>query len=230
MPVSDSCELVEMFAVDPGRITAVPLGVSAAFHPRRSEDLETLARRGLRAGAYALCVSTLEPRKKISELLYAWERLPLSLRTDYPLVLAGGSGWRNEDLRSQVERAVAAGWLKHLGFVEEAELPTIYSGASLFLYPSIYEGFGLPPVEAMASGVPVIVSDRSCLPEVCADAARYVDPDDLDGFATAIEAALTDQVWRAGAVKRGLARAEQFTWRRCIDDTVAVYRHTLSHS
>lgn len=223
-------ELTEMFAVSPSRVTSVPLGVSEAFQPRKAKELVGLSKWGLRSGEYALCVSTLEPRKKISELLCAWERLPAPLRERYPLVLAGGSGWRNDDLRSQVERAVGAGWLKHLGFLEEAVLPLIYSGASLFIYPSIYEGFGLPPIEAMASGVPVIVSDRSCLPEVCGDAARHVDPDDLDGFTAAIEASLTDPAWRAGAVQRGLERAAQFTWRRCIDDTVAVYRRTLGHS
>ena len=222
-------ELIEMFGLQPERVTAVPLGVEDKFHPRAAEDVQPqLSALGLQPGAYALCVSTLEPRKKIAELLAAWESLPRSLRDSVPLVLAGGAGWRNEALRQAVDRGVAQGWLKHLGFVEEAAMPPLYAGARLFIYPSIYEGFGLPPLEAMASGVPVIVSNRSCLPEVSGDAARYIDPDDIDGFKATIEEALSDDDARQTRIGRGLARAASFTWARCIEGTVAVYRTALA--
>jgi alpha-1,3-rhamnosyl/mannosyltransferase len=141
-------------------------------------------------------------------------------------VLAGAAGWLNEALHQQIDRAVAGGWIKHLGFVPEAALPALYAGAELFLYPSIYEGFGLPPVEAMASGVPTIVANRSCLPEICGDAVKYVDPDDHTGFATAILAALTDASWRKQARDDGLARAADYDWAKCAAGTAAVYaRH-----
>ena len=217
-------EMIEMFAVRPDAVTAIPLGVDPSFRPRTAEALApTLAAWGLKPRGYGLCVSALEPRKKISELLSAWRRLPASIRDTYPLVLCGGAGWRNEELRDQVRIGVAEGWLRNLGFVEEALLPPLYAGAALFIYPSIYEGFGLPPVEAMASGVPVIVSNRSCLPEVCGDAADYIDPEDTDGFVSALERNLTDRDRAAGLVQRGLARARYFNWDRCIDGTVGIY-------
>ena len=218
-------EIIAAYGIAPDRVTAVHLGVDPVFRPRASEDLRLALRAlGLKPGSFALCVSTLEPRKRIAGLLTAWRSIPDELRTRFPLVLAGGSGWLNEDLLVQIEAGTGEGWLKPLGFVEEAALPELYAGAALFLYPSIYEGFGLPPVEAMASGVPVIVSDRSCLPEVTGSAAMHIDPDDQDAFRLAIERGLTDNRWRAEAVRRGLERSASFSWQRCIDETVAVYR------
>ncbi|HVF36637.1 MAG TPA: glycosyltransferase, partial [Sphingomicrobium sp.] len=115
-------------------------------------------------------------------------------------------------------------------FVDEALLPALYGGARLFIYPSIYEGFGLPPLEAMASGTPVVVAARSCMPEVCGDAAAYVDPDDPDQLLGTIRHSLTAGDWRTQATVRGLDRARRFTWDRCIDGTIAVYRRTLEES
>jgi len=222
-------ELIDSFSVQPDQVTAVPLGVDQSFRPHAAQALEPVFRAwGLEPGKYGLCVSTLEPRKKISELLAAWRRLPRATRNSYPLVLCGGAGWRNETLRRQVEDGVAEGWLRHLGFVPEALLPQLYAGAAIFIYPSIYEGFGLPPLEALASGVPVMVSSHSCLPEVCGDAARYFDPDDAEGFSAAIAQNLADEEWRAESLHRGLDRARQFSWDRCIDGTVAIYRHVGS--
>ena len=117
-----------------------------------------------------------------------------------------------------------AGWLRYLGFVPEADLPALYAGANLFIYPSIYEGFGLPVVEAMASGVPVITSNCSCLPEVAAGAAKLVRPDDLDAFMANIEEALTDVEWRQQAVANGLRVAKRYNWVECVKRTVNVYK------
>ena len=218
-------EVMQTFGVNADRISAISLGVDPAFASRPAEVVNPqLAAWGLEAGCYALCVSTLEPRKKIAELLAAWEDLPAALRQRYPLVLAGGAGWRNEALIASVDRAVNAGWLKHLGFVAEERMPALYAGARLFIYPSIYEGFGLPPLEAMASGTPVITSNRSCLPEVCGDAARYIDPDDVASFRASLEEALTDEAGLDRFSELGLWRASEFTWSRCIEGTVAIYR------
>lgn len=217
-------ELIEAFGVAPQSVSAIPLGVDPTFRPHGDGELRSaLAQWGLTSGNYGLCVSALQPRKKVRELIRAWSELPVSLRNAFPLVLAGSSGWRNDELRTEIEAAERAGWLRNLGFVEEGRLPALYAGASLFIYPSIYEGFGLPPIEAMASGVPVLVAKRSCLPEVCADAARYVDPDDSAAFAATIGECLTDASWRSETTCRGLERAAEFTWERCIKDTVAVY-------
>jgi len=224
-------ELIDMFAVDPEKVTAVPLGVSPRFRPAGAEAVAGVVEQwGLAPGSYGLCVSTQEPRKKIPELIRAWRSLPRSIRDRFPLVLAGGSGWENETLLAEIESAAAEGWVLNLGFVEDAVLPQLYAGAALFVYPSTYEGFGLPPLEAMASGVPVIVANQSCLPEVCGDAARYVDPDDTGGLAAAIHESLCNADWRSETVQRGLNRAAQFTWDRCIEDTVGVYRSVTPRS
>ena len=218
-------ELIEAFNLQADMVSSVPLGVEPGYRPIPGTALEApLQRWGLRPGGYGLCVSTLEPRKRISELLRAWRALPSSLRDAFPLVLCGGPGWRNEDLLEEVQRAVAEGWVIHLGFVDEMLLPQLYAGAALFVYPSIYEGFGLPPVEAMASGIPLMVSRHSCLPEVCGDAPLYFDPDDDGAFRSGIEQSLTDAAWRAQSAARGLARSKLYSWDRCIDATVGIYR------
>ena len=220
-------EVIETFSVPSEMVTAVHLGVDPRFKPSIKSS-GTLASWNLRTGKYGLCVSTLEPRKRILELLLAWERLPGDLRLEYPLVLAGGSGWENETLHKEIGRGIAEGWLRLLGFVDDALLPELYAGTALFIYPSIYEGFGLPPIEAMASGVPVIVANSSCLPEVCGDAARFVDPDETAGFASAIEDSLVNARWRTEAADRGLKRARLFSWDRCVDETIAVYQKVIN--
>jgi len=218
-------EVMAEFSIPANAITAVPLGVDSRFRPLPKAEADAiLVRLNLAAGSYGLSVAAFEPRKKLSELIGAWSRLPKALRSRYPLVLAGGSGWENNRLHEQIVAAEREGWLIHLGFVDDHLLPALYAGARLFVYPSIYEGFGLPPVEAMASGTPVIVSNRSCLPEVCGDAARYVDPDNPDSFTAAIEESLGDDLWREEAIMRGLERSRLYAWESCIADTVAIYR------
>jgi glycosyltransferase involved in cell wall biosynthesis len=217
-------EMITTLGVAPERVTAVHLGVDSRYHPRNDEETAPLLRQwGLKPGAYGLGVSTLEPRKKILELLRAWQSLPAATREAFPLVLAGAKGWLNDEIHRQIDQGVAAGWLKFLGFVADDELAALYAGAALFLYPSIYEGFGLPPVEAMASGVPVIVARSSCLPEVCGPAARYVDPDDLTALTDAILESLEDEQWQSAARMEGLRVAGRYSWERCAAETVAVY-------
>jgi alpha-1,3-rhamnosyl/mannosyltransferase len=221
-------ELINSLSVPAEMVSAIPLGVEPSYRARRSSELAPhLAHWGLKPGGYGLSVAAFEPRKKIAELILAWERLPVRVRERCPLVLAGAAGWQNEALHEKIAKAQSEGWLKHLGYVEEESLPLLYSGARLFIYPSIYEGFGLPPVEAMASGTPVIVANRSCLPEVCGDAARYIDSDDNDHFVDAIRDCLLDEEWQLAAVKRGLARARLYSWERCVEDTVAIYKKAL---
>lgn len=218
-------EVIAEFGLSEAMVTSVPLGVAPQFHSRAERELERgLAALDLPSGRYALCVSTLEPRKKIGELIHAWRELPSPIRQSTPLVLAGAEGWLNDRLHAEISEAVAEGWLKHLGYVPDSLLPALYAGAALFIYPSVYEGFGLPPLEAMASGVPILVSNRSCLPEICGDAAGYIEPDDVGEFSDAIVSALTDEKWRARARQSGLERAANFTWDRCAAGTAHVYR------
>lgn len=206
------------------KITTVPLGVSPQFAPASAPELAPCLRRyGLTFGAYALCVSTLEPRKKISNLLQAYLCLPQRVREQYPLVLIGSSGWLSESLHQDIKRLSLQGWLHYLGFVPESDLPALYAGARSFIYPSIYEGFGLPVLEAMASGVPVVASNRTSLPEVTQGAALLTDPDDIDALAVCIQRSLSDKPWRATTATTGLAIAQEFSWERCVEHTVRVY-------
>ncbi|MCP1469817.1 alpha-1,3-rhamnosyl/mannosyltransferase [Sphingobium sp. OAS761] len=220
-------EVAAFLGFDLGRITAVPLAASPDFRPRPPEDVRArLARYDLAPQGYALCVSTVEPRKRIAELLHAWEKLPAEVRSRWPLMVTGGAGWLSDAVRGLMEKGARQGWVRYLGFVPNDDLPLLYAGAALFIYPSVYEGFGLPPVEAMASGVPTVVADASCLPEVTGGAAMLVAPEDVDGFSARLEQALLDGEWRRDAIAKGLAVSGAYSWDRCARETVAVYKRT----
>jgi len=217
-------EVIEYFSWPSDKVTAVPNGVASSFKPQSGEILNsTLAGYGLNAGGYALCVSTLEPRKKIDALLAAYKSMPKALLLLYPLVLVGHKGWLSDVLHDSIDKGQAEGWVRYLGFVPEADLPALYAGARTFFYPSIYEGFGLPVLEAMASGVPVLTSNRSSLPEVSSGAAFLIDPEDSDALRSGIEMTLLDDNWRSAARMRGLEVASHLTWENCIERTLSVY-------
>lgn len=221
-------EVIEMFGWPAERITSVPLGVDASFHPRTREELiPVLATYGLSPGQYALCVSTLEPRKNIGRLLRAYEGLSADVRRAYPLVLAGGRGWHDKELMRALDRAERAGWARHLGYVPQDVLPLLYAGARATCFPSLYEGFGLPVLESMASGVPVMTSNGSSLPEVCGRAGWLIDPLDVDAMRDGLSAILCDGPWRDSARKEGLRLAAAATWSRCVRTTVAVYESAM---
>jgi alpha-1,3-rhamnosyl/mannosyltransferase len=155
-------------------------------------------------------------------LLDAYAMLPLSARKNWPLVLIGYQGWGNTLAR--IEAAVSEGWVSYLGFVPSADLPLIFAGARLFLFPSLYEGFGLPLLEAMASGTPVVCSNESTLPEVTGNAAAMCDPKNVDELSCLIAKGLEDETWRNEARLRGLLRARSFSWKKCAEETLAVYK------
>jgi glycosyltransferase involved in cell wall biosynthesis len=218
-------EIIKHFLWPAGKVTAVPLGVNSTFFPRGpSETTPILSSFGLTPGAYALCVATIEPRKNIEQLISAFEKLPLSLRQSYPLVLVGDIGWTSEGIHKRIDEARRRGWLKYLGYVREVFLPALYSGCRAFLYPSLYEGFGLPLLESMACGAPVLTSNCSSMPEVVGDAGILVDPCDILSISNGIERVLTDETWRSRTVALGIERARPMTWDVSASKTVEVYR------
>ena len=222
-------EVAEFLAWPADKITTVPLGVSAAFFPRPREVLVPyMSKYGLTGDGYVLCVSTLEPRKKIENLLQAYQSLPQVLRSRFPLILAGSAGWLSDSLHEKIDSYTRQGWLRYLGFVPEADLPALYAGARLFALPSSYEGFGLPVLEAMASGTPVVTSNRSSLPEITQGAALLADPDDVGELRELITKGLCDDGWRSAARSMGLTIAQGYSWERCIRQTVSVYERIVS--
>lgn len=232
--VSESArqDLIEHFGYPAERITAIPLGASPAFRPHSAAELAPLLQRlqhlNLQPHGYSLYVGTIEPRKNLDRLLTAYEALPPALRAQHPLVMAGGAGWHCQATLARMARAASAGWLHYLRYIPQADLPALYAGARLFVYPSLYEGFGLPVLEAMASGTAVITSNVSSLPEVAGSAALLIDPEDTAALSSALAQALQDSAWRQQARSAGLARAAQFSWGQCVAATVQVYQRLQS--
>ncbi len=218
-------EIIERLAWPADRVVAIHPGVADDFRPAAADELApTLSRLGLMAGGYALFVGTIEPRKNIDRLIEAYAALSPELRRQWPLVIVGDKGWRSEQTHARMAAAQAQGWLRYLRYVPQQLLPSLYAGARLFVYPSLYEGFGLPVLEAMASGTPVITSNLSSMPEVAGAAARLVDPRDTEALQDAIGSGLTDEGWLGSARQAGLERASSFSWSKCAAHTVDVYR------
>lgn len=218
-------EVARYFGWPLSRIYAVHLASGPEFRPRPRDvlapDLHPL---GLEPGGYCLFTGTVEPRKNLASLLGAYNQLPPGMRAKWPLVVAGYRGWESDALHKTMQDAQSQGWLRYLGFVPQQTLPFLMAGARLFAYPSHYEGFGLPVLEAMASGVPVVCSNASTLPEVSGGAAAMHDPDDVDKLVELIMKGLEDNDWRAGAREAGLTQAQRFSWAKCARDTLAVYQ------
>jgi len=221
-------ELVAHFDWPLEKIRAVPLACTDEFRPRTAQQLHSqLAKYGLAIEGYCLYVGTIEPRKNLDALLDAYLLLSATVRRQWPLVLIGHPGWRSEQLHVRIKAAQAAGWVRYLGFVDAADLPLIYAGSRLFVFPSLYEGFGLPILEAMASGIPVVCSNSSTLPEVAGDAAAMCEAQDVDRLSQLIATGLEDQQWRAMARSKGITNAARFSWKRCAEETAAVYREVI---
>lgn len=223
-------ELMQQFNLPAQRLKTILLGVDQIYFPRDNIELQThLGHFGLTANAYSLFVSTIEPRKNLQNLLAAYRDLPIATRQRWPLVLAGGQGWESHSIHADILRAQAEGWVKYLGFVAQDMLPYLYAGCRLFTYPSWYEGFGLPIAEAMASGVPVLTSNTSSMPEVAAGAALLVNPADVDDIRMALLRGLEDEQWRLQAIAKGLQRATELSWDACVQNTVAAYQMVSTH-
>lgn len=225
-------ELIDCLGVDERRISVVPCGVASHWldaQPREETD-RILARNGLRRG-YFLFVGTLQPRKNVERILLAYLGLPPDVRKERQLVIAGRAGWRCKDLLAQIKGAQQRGeqvsWLDYVA--GEDALRHLYAGAGVFVFPSLHEGFGIPVVEAFASGVPVVTSNTTSLPEVSQGAALEIDPLSDHEISAAMLSLLRDEALRERCIAAGRKRATQLTWSRTVEKTAAVYRSVLGH-
>jgi glycosyltransferase involved in cell wall biosynthesis len=203
--------VVNLFGIDANKVTVIPNGVDAAFRPHTPEEIQELRTAlGLDRRPYVLCVGSVEPRKNLKTLLRAWTMLSKWARDEHQLVIAGPEG------NSVVFRDAGIGevppGVRFTGYVAQEQLPVLYAGAAVFVYPSLYEGFGLPPLEAMASGVPVVTSGTSSIPEVVGQGAVLVNPDEPEDIAKHLECVLANEDLRRSLSERGLARARELTW------------------
>ena len=220
-------DLVELAEADPEKITVVAEGVEPSLAPMdRHEARRVVAERFNLVEPYVLFVGTLEPRKNIPTLLRAFAQL----REDFPvrLVLAGARGWLSEDVFTALRVYKVESGVDLLGAVPPEELQPLYCAAEVLVLPSLYEGFGLPPLEAMACGTPVVVSAAGSLPEVVGDAGVVVKPDDPADIAAGLGWVLGNPSFRAELARRGLARAATFTWERAAQETLAIYERVAA--
>jgi glycosyltransferase involved in cell wall biosynthesis len=215
-------DLIRLLGARPEQVTVTYCGVDAAFQPLDPAAVRAYReRRGL-PERFLLYVGTLEPRKNVPRLIEAYAALRRRGPAP-PLVLAGAKGWGQLGIEARLGALGLGDSVRFLGYVPTAELPLCYNAASVFVYPSLYEGFGLPPLEALACGTPVVASNASSLPEAVGDAALLVGPRDTAGLADALAAALDDAPLRERLRAAGLAQARRFSWRQMAEQTHAVY-------
>lgn len=210
-------QALELLDIPEDRFAVIPNGYDASvFNPSGGRVPDASAPEN-----YILFVGSVEPRKNLLRLLQAYRALPERAQREHRLLLAGFKGWENREIVELLEKLKSR--VQYLGYVENEALAALYRGAACFVYPSLYEGFGLPPLEAMACGCPVVVSRAASLPEVCGEAARYVDPVDTESIAGGILEVLENGALRKDLTAKGLARARLFSWETAAADTLRVF-------
>jgi glycosyltransferase involved in cell wall biosynthesis len=211
--------IVQRLGVSPEKITVVLNGVDERFSPKSPEEiLATRQSLGIKSPSYLLCVGSVEPRKNLRRLLEAWDQIHSSLPGEVELVVAGAKG--SSLVFGDVALTSLPPRVHFTGYVSDEQLPSLYAGALGLVYPSLYEGFGLPPLEAMACGTPVVTSNNTSLPEVVGDAAILVEPEDSESIADGIRRLLSSESLRDTLRERGLARVTRITWERTAEQTL----------
>ena len=220
-------EIVRLLGVEPARVRVVPLAAEVGYAPQTSERVDAVRRRYGLAGPYVLFAGGFARRKNATGAVRAFARAVARLPSDVSLALSGGGGPLEGEVRELVEKAGIAKRVRMLGFVSDDDYPALMSGCLLFFLPTLLEGFGLPALEAMACGAPVLASSTTSLPEVCGDAAVLVDPGDEGALADAL-IALADDAGRRESLRRaGIRRAAGFSWRRVAETLFSIWREVI---
>lgn len=217
-------EVVRQLHIPPERVTRTYMGVRPGLGPMPAELVTATLRRLNLPPRYLLCLGTIEPRKNVLLLLRAYCSLPAHLRERWPLLLVGGWGWNVNDVAEYLHGEARHKGVMHLGYLPEEHVAAVYNGARALLYPSLYEGFGMPPIEMMACGGAVLASTAGALVETVGSRADLMDPLDLDGWRRAMTRVLKDDDWWQSLRKGVAAVARPFTWENCAADTWRVYR------
>jgi glycosyltransferase involved in cell wall biosynthesis len=218
-------DAIRILGLNPAIIQVIYPGVPQPFFEATAEDAASTCRKYGLARPYALYVGTVEPRKNLDRLLDSWQDLPASVRDSFDLVAVGPEGWQSTQTMARLRHPTPG--LRYLGYVPEPDLPSLTAGAAVFLYPSLYEGFGFPVAQAMAAGVPVITSNLSSLPEITGGAAVLIDPRSVAEIRTALDRLLTSPATRAQLSQAGRVQARRFHWDVCARQSVEFFEKVL---
>jgi glycosyltransferase involved in cell wall biosynthesis len=216
-------DVICLLDADPDKVFVVPGGVDPSFKPATEEAIhEVRCKYGLHR-PYILAVGVIEPRKNFPRLIDGFGRFRVRTGLNYELVIAGGDGWLSDETYREAERSPFSDSVRFTGYVPDEHLAALYSGAEVFAYPSLYEGFGLPVLEAMACGTSVVCADTSSLPECAGDAALLFPPDDPEAIAEKLEQVCANDALRDDLVERGKKRVGEFQWERAAERMIAIY-------
>jgi alpha-1,3-rhamnosyl/mannosyltransferase len=217
-------EIIQALGLPPERVTCAHIGIRPQLRPLPEEDV----RRRLQAVGlpphYLLLLGTIEPRKNVLRLLRVYCSLPESVRSRWPLLLVGGWGWNAGDVADYLHREARHRGVLHLGYLDDADLPTLYNGARALVYPSLYEGFGLPPVEMLACGGAVLASTAGAIAETTGGQAHLIPAEDEDGWRSALLRVVEDEEWWRSLRRGAVEAARPYTWENCARTTLGVYR------
>lgn len=220
-------DVIKLLGADPRKVHVLYPGVEPDFHPRSGNEINAFRHNVGQHRPFILFVGTLEPRKNVDILVQAFGSIIRDRAFDGDLVLAGGRGWGMEAIDSAIAQSPVRDRIREIGYVNERDLPFWYNSADLVVYPSSFEGFGFPVLEAMASGTPVITSNRSSLPEVIGNAGLMTEPRDTAQLAAAMSSVLTSPQRRKAMRRQGLVQANQFDWSQAAKKCLNIYQHIL---
>ena len=220
-------DIVDTYKLPADKVTAIHLAAGKRFVPAMQDEIARVREKYGLPPEFILAVGSIQPRKNLERLIQAYSQVNKRMNAP-PLVLVGRKAWLYKDSVTAAERSGYSDKITFTGFVPDEDLPAIYSAAAIFVYPSIFEGFGLPPIEAMQCGTPVITGNRTSLPEIVGDAGVMVDPYDVGSLTDAIERLLRDHELRAELSSRGLRRAKDFSWENTARDTLKVFERVVS--